>query len=272
MEGDGFRAGSRLAGGGLPERDLLEAGEVADYLGVGEVTIYRWCREGSLPCMKLGRVWRIRREALLEFLDQRERPATLTGRLRSFLEVPDNVIAVSQSPELMRRLDATFFKVGEAHGGVLVKYCAADGSGKVSGEDLERLRGELEGEGLDVRRLESEGRLRFLADVDAPAHRPGELWRLLEEEAKQANREGRSVWVAFNWEERVDLDAALKQQQELTHLIGGSKLVVKTSVLEEFTDEWTAATWRRAQAAHSGTIWLSENGLTSSRVALVSDG
>ena len=115
---DGSAAGTSS---NLPQKDLLEASEVAEYLGVGEVTIYRWCREDSLPCLKLGKSWRIRREALLEFIGERERPATLTGRLRSFLEVPDNVIAVSQSPEMMHRLDAAFFRVAEARGGLLVK-------------------------------------------------------------------------------------------------------------------------------------------------------
>jgi excisionase family DNA binding protein len=31
--------------------DLLGTEEVAGYLGVGQVTVYRWCREGSLPCL-----------------------------------------------------------------------------------------------------------------------------------------------------------------------------------------------------------------------------
>lgn len=262
------RSDSRVAGT-LPEKELLGVEEVAGYLGVGEVTIYRWCRDGSLPCMKLGKAWRIRREGLVEFLESRERPATLTGRLRSFLEVPDNVIAVAQRPELMYRLDAAFFRVGEAHGGLLIKYHAGDGSGGISGGDLERLRDELEAHDLSARSLEDEGRMRFLADADVPKHRPDELRRLLEDEARQAIGNGRSVWVAFNWEERVDLKAALEQQRALTELVGDSRLVVKTSVLERIADEWMTATWREAQAAHSGAIWLSEGGLTSSRVSPV---
>src|SRR5829696_2430319 len=68
--------------------ELLDTEEVAEYLGVGQVTVYRWCREGSLPCLKIGRRWRVRREALAEFLRKSERSETLTGRLRAFLEVP----------------------------------------------------------------------------------------------------------------------------------------------------------------------------------------
>lgn len=220
--------------------------------------------------MKLGKAWRIRREGLMEFIERSERPTTLTGRLRTFLEVPDNVIAVAQTKELMHRLDAAFFRVGEAHGGFLVKYHAGEAENPEA--ELEELREELERNGLEARRLEEEGRLIFLTDVEVPENRPGEIRRLLGAEAREAVENGRSVWAAFNWEERIDLDAALAQQEELTDLVGDSRLVVKTSILEALTDEWTTATWRRAQAAHSGSIWLSENGLTSSRVAPVSEG
>lgn len=244
----------------LPQKDLLEASEVAEYLGVGEVTIYRWCREDSLPCLKLGKSWRIRREALLEFIGERERPATLTGRLRSFLEVPDNVIAVSQSPDMMHRLDAAFFRVAEARGGLLVKYHAG-------GErtQLDELRSRLEHHGLEVGRLEEEGKMLFLEDTGNPGERFTELERLMKEDAE----DGRSIWAAFNWEERIDLDSALEQQRQLTELVEDTRLVVKTSVLEELADEWPTATWLRAQAIHSGTAWLSESGLSTSRVSPV---
>ncbi len=65
--------------------ELLGVAEVADYLGVGTVTVYRWCREGRLPCLKVGKSWRIRGEALEDFLSRGERPATLVGQLRGFL-------------------------------------------------------------------------------------------------------------------------------------------------------------------------------------------
>src|SRR5215217_9736448 len=100
---------------------LLRTEEVAEYLGVGPVTVYRWCREGSLPCVKIGRRWRVRREALEEFVRRSERSQTLTGRLGAFLEVPDNVLAISQNPQLMHRLAAAFFRVGEPKGGPQAK-------------------------------------------------------------------------------------------------------------------------------------------------------
>ncbi|MGI9048604.1 MAG: helix-turn-helix domain-containing protein, partial [Rubrobacteraceae bacterium] len=41
-EGNEFSAG---------KKGLLEVDEVAGYLGVTPVTVYRWCRDGSLPCL-----------------------------------------------------------------------------------------------------------------------------------------------------------------------------------------------------------------------------
>jgi predicted site-specific integrase-resolvase len=48
------------------------------------VTIYRWCREGRLSCLKIGKSWRIRREALEDFLGRAERSATFVEQLRSY--------------------------------------------------------------------------------------------------------------------------------------------------------------------------------------------
>ena len=53
-------------------KELLSADEAADYLGVTPVTVYRWCRGGRLPCAKVGRLWRVRRDALEEFLRRNE--------------------------------------------------------------------------------------------------------------------------------------------------------------------------------------------------------
>lgn len=115
-------------------KDLLDVEEVASFLDVGPVTIYRRCREGRLPCLKIGRSWRIRREALEEFLRQSERSTTVVGQLSSFITVPDNLIAITQTPDLLHRLDATFFLVGESRGGMMVKLHGGQGSPRHSCE------------------------------------------------------------------------------------------------------------------------------------------
>src|SRR5215218_3443156 len=245
--------------GSVAERleELLGTEEVAEYLGVGQVTVYRWCREGSLPCIKIGRRWRLRRDALAEFLRRSERSETLTGRLRAFLEVPDNVMAIAQDRSLMHRMDAAFFRVGEARGGTLVKYHREVEGMPTSGE----LRAELSRNGLEVGRLE-EGRLRFISEKGEPGERIQELERLVAEGAD----EGRSVWVDFNWEQGLELESALEQQRALSGLIEDTQLVIKTAVLEETLDEWPGSTQRRAQVMHAGTMWLSESGLALSRI------
>ena len=238
--------------------ELLGVEEVAGYLGVGQVTVYRWCREGSLPCLKIGRRWRVRRDALAEFLRKSERSETLTGRLRAFLEVPDNVMAIAQDCELMHRMDAAFFRVGEARGGTLVKY-HREAEGMPTAEEL---RAELSRNGLEVGRLEDEGRLRFVSERGEPGGRVREVERLIAEGAG----EGRSVWVDFNWESGLELEAALEQQRALSGIIEDTRIVIKTAVLEATLDEWPGSTQRRAQVMHAGTMWLSESGLALSRV------
>src|SRR5215204_5581890 len=240
----------------MTEKDLLKAEDVAELVGVKETTVWRWCREGRLPCLKVGKYWRVRREALEDFLRRSERPATLTGQLRSFLQVPDNALAIAQNIDILHRLDAAFFRVGEAHGGLLVKF--------YGGEDTpaEELRADFEENGLEVRRLEREGRF-FMRPEEDPlgGGREDALGQFVEEKAG----EGRTVWASFNWVTEVDLETALEQQERLAELVDARQLVVKTAALEEAIDEWTPTQLRQAQSAHSAMILASEGGLSLSR-------
>lgn len=206
--------------------------------------------------MKIARSWRIRRSALEDFLERGERSETLIGRLRPFLEVPDNVLAIAQNRELAINLDTAFFRIGAAHGGLLIKFMGSQS------ETEDELRDSFERDGFEVGRLEEEGRFRFFAETDSARRRTAELWGLLEEGID----DGRSVWVNFNWEEYIALDEALSQQEEITEFVEDSSFVVQTTMLEEILDEWPGMDLRRAQALHSGTIWLSESGLALSRV------
>jgi len=141
-------------------RDLLSAEEVASYLGLRVTTVYQWCREGRLPALKVGKGWRIRRSALDTFLKHSEYSPTLVGQLRAFLRVPDHVVVIAKNPELIHRLDAAFYQVGEAAGGLLVKFTGGE---QVSDSVL---RHELERHGVEVARLEREGRMRLIPEID----------------------------------------------------------------------------------------------------------
>ncbi len=237
------------------EKGLLSAEDVAALMGVKETTVWRWCREGNLPCLKVGKYWRVRREALEDFLKRSERSRTLVGQLSSFLQVPDNVLAIAQNTDILHRLDSAFFQVGDAHGGVLVKFYG----GEYHSED--ELRAEFEKNGLEVRRLEREGRFLMRAEEDPLEGREEALGRLAEEQAA----EGRTVWASFDWVRQVDLNTALEQQERLTDLVDSRQLVVKTATLEEVTDQWPSSALRQGHSLHSGVILASESELSLSR-------
>lgn len=74
--------------------------------------------------------------------------------------------------------------------------------------------------------------------------------------------------AAFDWEgRRTDLEASLKQQRALMGFFEGGSVVVKTSVLEERLDDWPSGGERGAQLQHSASIWLSDSGMSLSRVS-----
>ena len=239
----------------LENKEVLSAEDVAELMGVKESTVWRWCREGRLPCLKVGKHWRIRRGAFEDFLKQRERSTTLVGQLSSFLEVPDNVLAIAQNLDILHRLDAAFFQVGDAHGGVLVKFYG----GETDSE--EELRADFEENGLQVRRLEREGRFFMRPEEDPLDGRAEALGTFAEERAAG----GRTVWASFDWAMQVDLDTALEQQERLADLVDARRLVVKTAALVEVIDGWSSAELRRAQSSHSATILATESGLSLSR-------
>jgi excisionase family DNA binding protein len=237
------------------EKELLAATDVAGMIGVKETTVYRWCKEGKLPCLKVGKHWRIRREALEDFLKQSERPRTLVGQLDSFLRVPDNVLAIVQNIDILHRLDAAFFRVGEAGGGLLVKFYP--GEEHSEGELL----ADLQRNGLEARRLQRERRFLMRPEEEPLGGTRGEQLGQLIEEAGA----GRTVWASFDWVRPVDLNTALEQQEQLTELVDARQLVVKTAAIEEAIEEWTAPQLRRVQSAHSAIILASEEGLSLSR-------
>src|SRR5919205_1119185 len=148
--------------------ELLGAGEVAGLVGVKETTVYRWCKEGRLPCLKVGKHWRIRRGVLEDFLRESERPRTLVGQLDSFLRVPDSVLAITQDIAILHRLDAAFFRVGEARSGLLVKFYAGEEYSE------EELLSDFEQNGLEAGRLKREGRLLMRAEEEPLGGRRGE--------------------------------------------------------------------------------------------------
>ena len=231
------------------ETKLLAPADVAGMIGVKETTVYRWCSEGKLPCLKIGNNWRIRREVLEDFLKESERPRTLVGQLDSFLRVPDSVLVIAEHIDILHRLDAAFFRVGEARGALLVKFYAGEEHSE------EELLLDFEQNGLEAGRLKRQGRLLMRAEEEPSS---GSRWRqlgwLIEE---KGGVEGRTVWASFDWVKPVQLETALEQQRQLSELVDASRLVVKTAAIEEAIDEWRASQLRRVQSMHSAIILAS---------------
>jgi excisionase family DNA binding protein len=239
-----------------PETELLGAEEVAGLVGVKETTVYKWCKEGKLPCLKVGKHWRVRRGDLEDFLKRSQHQVTLAGQLDSFLQVPDSVLAIAQNIDILHRIDAAFFRVGESRDGLLVKFHGGEDNPE------EYLLASFEQNGFEASRLKREGRL-LMREEEGPLgdRRGNALARLLEEEGEK----GRTVWASFNWVRQVDLQTAFEQQERLTELVDTRQLVVKTAALEETIDEWPSSMLRRVQSSHSAIILASEDGLSLSR-------
>ena len=66
------------------ERDeMLTPKEVAEYLKVPIETIWRWCREGTLPAVKIGKYWRVPADQLAVFIQSKGNlPVKPTGEAR----------------------------------------------------------------------------------------------------------------------------------------------------------------------------------------------
>ena len=55
-----------------PERtQIMTTKEIAKYLGVHEMTVYRWLKKGVLPGFKIGGRWRSKKDLLDAYLVRR---------------------------------------------------------------------------------------------------------------------------------------------------------------------------------------------------------
>lgn len=52
----------------LAQSPMMSTQEISKYLGVHEMTVYRWLKKGVLPGFKIGGRWRSKKEVLDNFL------------------------------------------------------------------------------------------------------------------------------------------------------------------------------------------------------------
>jgi excisionase family DNA binding protein len=54
--------------------EIMTIGETAQYLRISLSSLYKLAQEGRIPCQKVGRHWRFRREAIDRWLEQSKPP------------------------------------------------------------------------------------------------------------------------------------------------------------------------------------------------------
>lgn len=242
------------------EGELLGAEAVARRLGVRPTTVYAWCKSGKLRCLKPGKYWLVRPEALEDFLRAGERTVTLADHLRAFLRPPDRVLAVAADAALLHRLDAAFFAAAPPEA-LLVKYHAGEP------EPPAALAQELRRNGLDLDGLAADGRLRWSAAID-PAREPDPGLR---QALGDAATTGRPVWASFDWTRPVDVEAAFRQQDALAALLGGAPVVAKSAVVAAVADGWPAAAQRGIRHGDRAFVSIARDGLVLSRALPLPD-
>ena len=59
-------------GGSVVEFEpLCDSREIASQCGVSEKSLHRWARQGLIPAVKFGRLWRFRKSAIDEWINSK---------------------------------------------------------------------------------------------------------------------------------------------------------------------------------------------------------
>ncbi|MDO8602558.1 MAG: helix-turn-helix domain-containing protein [Candidatus Omnitrophota bacterium] len=53
-------------------KQVMTVKEIAEYLGVHPMTIYKYVKDGKIPAFKIGTSWRIRRDSIKKWMDENE--------------------------------------------------------------------------------------------------------------------------------------------------------------------------------------------------------
>jgi len=146
-------AGIRTTIGESRVNRLLTIREVSAYLQMDANTIYRWCRESTLPAVKLGKEWRVSQRDLDAFLlagRNRARYSSLEGILSHQVSPPEHIIVMLTDPERVYELETAFFQEAIKRGYPILKPCWW--------QNVDEVRRRLEGAGIPVGDLEAAGR------------------------------------------------------------------------------------------------------------------
>ena len=165
-----------VSGDILSEKRLLTVDEVARFLRVAPNTVYRWCRDGKLTGIKIGKEWRIAQADLDHFLTARTGTTTLSSLeslLHRRLTPPEHILLMSNNPDEIYGLQAEFLQIGLKFGYPLFVGCWWQRSSHVRSKFSEL--------GLPVAELEASGKL-TIGDLSAAyiangPQGPIDVWR-----------------------------------------------------------------------------------------------
>ncbi len=131
--------------------NYLTVQETAELLKVHTNTIYKMCRSGLLPAVKLGKDWRINSEKLDRFLEKETGAnAMAKGHSVEFL-APGHVLGIFRNQTEFTDFERTFFLSAPAGTYRLLKGCWW--------QDPDDFRQDLEDSGLPVAKMEGNGDL-----------------------------------------------------------------------------------------------------------------
>jgi len=105
--------------------EFLKIQEVAQILRTHTNTIYKMCRQGKLPCVKIGKEWRIDRVKFAEFMErgtEQEIEDPFLGVVSDALK-GGHVLGVFTEQDKIAEFELEFFKAAPKDGWRLLKAC-----------------------------------------------------------------------------------------------------------------------------------------------------
>ena len=92
-----------------PSTDVFGIREAAAFLGVHEQTVRRLSRRGAIPCFKVGRDWRFRKEALVRWAEEQHRGGSEVPRRG---DGPCSVLVVDDEEKICRAMNGKLQRFG----------------------------------------------------------------------------------------------------------------------------------------------------------------
>lgn len=237
----------------MNDKTLLTVDEVADFLRVAPNTVYRWCRDGKLTGIKIGKEWRITQTDLNQFLAART--GTLTSNsfetlLNRRLAPPEHIMVMANDPDKVYRLQAEFLQIGLKGGYPLFIGCWW--------QRPDEVRTRLTAAGLPISELEAAGRL-TLADFNAAyvADGPEGVIALWEQQAETSK--GQIFWGTgshrlSDWEGQ--LEALMQFEDGLHQAFQRLPVIALCPCMLDRVDQSGFETLLDLTAYHSGALFM----------------